>query len=131
MADGLAGGVAAAGLSNSRDPYAEEQVQRQTQALGQYTAQAQATGSIQSLLRCLRNQRRLRRAQLLLSELFRLERHPSDATARQSVLDSAATLASAIQGLANSLSQNAQQLDASIASTANQINSHRRADSGL
>ena len=48
VADGLAGGVAAAGLDNSRDQYAEEQVQRQTQALGQYTAQANATGTIQS-----------------------------------------------------------------------------------
>src|SRR5580658_2980191 len=46
---GLTGGVAAAGLHNSRDQYAEEQVQVQTQTLGQYTAQAQATTAIQSL----------------------------------------------------------------------------------
>src|ERR1700722_13478315 len=49
VAGGLAGGVAGAGLDNSRDQYAEEQVQAQTQTLGQYTAQAQATGAIQSL----------------------------------------------------------------------------------
>src|SRR5580658_5998542 len=49
VAGGLAGGVAAAGLDNSRDQYAEEQVQAQTQTLGQYTAQAQATSTVQSL----------------------------------------------------------------------------------
>src|SRR5450755_3213751 len=45
---GLTGGVAAQGLQDSRDNYAEEQVQHQTQAPGLYTAQAQATGAIQS-----------------------------------------------------------------------------------
>jgi flagellar hook-associated protein 1 FlgK len=45
---GLTGGVAAHGLQDSRDDYAEEQVQLQTQTLGKYTAQANATGAIQS-----------------------------------------------------------------------------------
>ena len=49
VAGGLAGGVAANGLQDSRDQYAEETGQQQTQTLGLYTAQAQATGSIQSL----------------------------------------------------------------------------------
>jgi flagellar hook-associated protein 1 FlgK len=48
---------------------------------------------------------------------------PNDATAQQSVLDSAANVASSINGLASSLSQTSQQLDTSIASTASQINS--------
>src|SRR5580698_7441830 len=49
VADGLGGGVGMAGLHDSRDQYAEEQVQVQTQTLGQYSAQAEATGSLQSL----------------------------------------------------------------------------------
>ena len=42
---GLTGGVASQGLQDSRDDYVEEQVQQQTQTLGLYTAQAQATGT--------------------------------------------------------------------------------------
>src|ERR1017187_6953097 len=48
---------------------------------------------------------------------------PNDATAQQSVLDSAGNVAASINGLASSLSQTSQQLDTSIASTASQINS--------
>src|SRR5579871_5949093 len=46
---GLAGGVAAQGLTDSRDQYAEEAVQQQTSALGLYTAQSQSTATLQSL----------------------------------------------------------------------------------
>jgi flagellar hook-associated protein 1 FlgK len=123
VAGGLAGGVAAAGLDNSRDQYAEEQVQQQTQALGQFTAQAQATGTIQSFF----DASGASGVSAALSNLFQSfsawSVTPSDTTARQSVLDNAGNVASSIQGLESSLSQNAQQLDTSIASTADQINS--------
>jgi len=123
VAGGLAGGVAAAGLDNSRDQYAEEQVQQQTQALGLYTAQAQATGTIQSFFDASGSSG----VSAALSNLFQSfsawSVTPSDPTAEQSVLDNAGDVASSIQGLESSLSQNAQQLDTSIASTADQINS--------
>jgi flagellar hook-associated protein 1 FlgK len=122
VAGGLAGGVAAAGLDNSRDQYVEEQVQRQTQALGQYTAQAQATSAIQSFFDASGSSGVPAALSELLQSFSAWSVTPNDATARQSVLDSAANVASSVQGLASSLSQNAQQLDASIASTANQIN---------
>jgi flagellar hook-associated protein 1 FlgK len=123
VAGGLAGGVAAAGLDNSRDQYAEEQVQRQTQALGQYTAQAQATGAIQSFFDASGSSGVSAALSALFQSFSSWSVTPSDPTARQSVLNSAANVASSIQGLASSLSQNSQQLDASIASTAGQINS--------
>ena len=123
VASGLAGGVAAGGLIDSRDQYAEEQVQRQTQTLGQFTAQAQATGAIQSLFDVSGTSGISADLSSLLQSFSAWSVTPSDATARQSVIDSASTVASDIQGLAGSLSGNAQQLDSSIASTTAQINS--------
>ena len=122
VAGGLAGGVAAAGLDNSRDQYAEEQMQRQTQALGQYAAQAQATGAIQSFFDASGSGGVAAALSALWQSFSAWSVTPSDATARQAVLDSAANVASSVQGLASSLSQNSRQLDASIASTAGQIN---------
>ncbi len=123
VADGLAGGVAAAGLDNSRDQYAEEQVQRQTQALGQYTAQANATGTIQSFFDASGSSGVSAALRSLLQAFSAWSVTPNDATAQQSVLDSAGNVAASINGLASSLSQTSQQLDTSIASTASQINS--------
>lgn len=123
VASGLAGGVAAGGVIDSRDQYAEEQVQRQTQTLGQFSAQAQTTGAIQSLFDVSGNSGISADLSSLLQSFSAWSVTPSDATARQSVIDSASTLASGIQGLAGSLSQNEQQLDSSIASTTAQINS--------
>src|SRR5258707_1222572 len=45
---GLAGGVASRGLADSRDQFADEEVRRQMQALGQYDAQSQGTSAIQN-----------------------------------------------------------------------------------
>jgi flagellar hook-associated protein 1 FlgK len=123
VADGLTGGVASAGLDNSRDPYAEEQVQQQTQALGKYTAQANATGSLQSFFDATGNSGVAADLTSFFESVSAWSVTPSDPALSQSVLDSAGTLASDIQGLASSLSQNGQQMDTSIASTASQINS--------
>ncbi len=123
VAGGLAGGVTTAGLDNSRDPYAEEQVQQQTQALGQYTAQAQATATIQSFFDASGSSGVSAALSALFQSFSAWSVTPSDPTVQQSVLDSAATVASSVQGLASSLTQTSQQLDTSIVSTADQINS--------
>ena len=119
---GMTGGVAAAGLDNSRNQYAEEQVQRQTQSLGQYTAQAQATATIQSFFDASGSSGVSAALTNLYQSFSAWSVTPNDATAQQSVLSSAGALASSVQGLANSLSQSGQQLDTSISSTASQIN---------
>lgn len=120
--DGLGGGVSSNGLANSRDPYAEEQVQQQTQALGFYQAQAQTTSAIQSLFDVSGTSG----VSSALSSLFQAfsawSTTPSDATAGQTVINAAGGLASAINGLSSSLSQQAQQVDTSIGSTVTQIN---------
>ncbi len=122
IATGLTGGVAAAGLDNSRDPYAEEQLQQQTQTLGQYTAQSQATSTIQSFFDSSGNSGVSAALSALFQSFSAWSVTPDDPTAQQSVLAAADNVASSIQGLASSLSQTSQQLGVSIASTATQIN---------
>jgi flagellar hook-associated protein 1 FlgK len=123
VATGLAGGVTSAGLDNSRDPYAEEQLEQQTQTLGQYTAQAQSTSTLQSFFDASGDSGVAAALGALFQSFSAWSVTPNDPTAEESVLASAGTLASAVQGLASSLSQTSQQLDTSIASTASQINS--------
>jgi flagellar hook-associated protein 1 FlgK len=120
---GLTGGVAAQGLQDSRDDYAEEQVQQQTQTLGLYTAQAQATGTIQSFFDVSGTGGVPAALNNLLSAFSAWSVTPDDATAQQTVLSSAQALASSINGLANSLSSTAQQFDTQIGSTVSQVDS--------
>jgi flagellar hook-associated protein 1 FlgK len=119
---GLTGGVAAHGLQDSRDDYAEEQVQLQTQTLGKYTAQANATGAIESFFDVSGTGGLPAALNNLLSAFSAWSATPNDATAQQTVLSSAQSLASSVNGLANSLSSTSQQLDTQIGSTVSQIN---------
>ena len=119
---GMTGGVAARGLQDSRDDYAEEQVQQSTQALGLYTAQAQTTGAVQSFFNVTGAGGVPAALNNLLSAFSAWSVTPDDATAEQNVLSSAQTLATSINGLSNSLSSTSQQLDTQIGSTVSQIN---------
>lgn len=120
---GLLGGVASQGLHDSRDQYAEENVQVQNSSLGYYSAQAQSTGSIESLFDVSGNGGVPAALNNLLSAFSAWSTNPNDATARQTVLSSAQGLAQSVNGLANSLSSTSQQLDTQISSTVSQINS--------
>ena len=122
VAGGLAGGVASAGLHDSRNQYAEEQLQRQTQLLGQFTAQSQATGSLQSLFDASGSTGLSATLSSLYQSFSSWSTTPSDTNARQAVIAAAGDVASSLNGLANSLSQNSQQLNQSISSTVTQIN---------
>lgn len=119
---GLTGGVAARGLQDSRDQYAEEQVQLQTQTLGMYTAQAQASGTVQSFFDVSGTGGLPAALNNLLSAFSSWSTTPNDATAQQTVLSSAQALAGSVNGLANSLSSTSQQLDGQIGSVVSQIN---------
>jgi flagellar hook-associated protein 1 FlgK len=122
VTSGLTGGVAAQGLQDTRDDYAEEQVQLQTQALGLYTAQAESTGTVQSFFDVSGTGGVPAALNNLLSA-FSAWSVTDDPTAEQNVLSSAQSLASSINGLANSLSSTSQKLDTQIGSTVSQINS--------
>ena len=119
---GLAGGVMADGLNNSRDQYAEEAVQSQMQALGLYTAQAQNAGTIQSFFDVTGTSGVSASLSALFQSFSAWSTTPDDTTAQQNVLAAANTVAQSFQGLANSLTQTAQQIDGQIGATVQQIN---------
>ena len=110
------------GLKNSRDQYAEEAVQSQTQALGFYTAQAQNSGTIQSFFDVSGTTGVSASLSALFQSFSAWSNTPTDPTAQQNVLAAADTVAQSFQGLSNSLTQTAQQIDGQIGSTVQQIN---------
>jgi flagellar hook-associated protein 1 len=91
--------------------------------LGLYTAQAQATGTVQSFFDVTGTGGVPTALNNLLSAFSAWSASPTDSTAEQTVLSSAQSLAGSINGLANSLSSTSQQLDTQISSTVSQINS--------
>ena len=121
-ADGLTGGVAAGGLIDSRDQYAEESVQQQTQTLGFYTAQAQSTATLQNFFDVTGTSGVSSALQNLFQSFSSWSVNPNDATARQTVLNAASTVAGSFNSLASSLTQQASTMDTQVASTVSQIN---------
>ncbi|MEO8662068.1 MAG: flagellar hook-associated protein FlgK [Bryobacteraceae bacterium] len=119
---GLAGGVAAGGLENSRDDFAEESVQRQVQLQGFYEQQSTSVGSLESLFDVSGKTG----VPASLSQLFQSfsawSANPSDLTARQNVLSSAGTLADDVRGLAGQLAASSHGIDKQIQTTVSSIN---------
>jgi len=122
IAGGLVGGLTSAGLDDSRDSYAEEAVQSQTQMLGYYTAQAQSTGTIQSYFDVSGTSGVSSALSALFQAFSAWSNTPSDTAAQQNVLTAANTVAQAFNGLDNSLTQTASQIDNQVSSTVQQIN---------
>jgi flagellar hook-associated protein 1 FlgK len=121
-ATGLAGGVAAKGVTSARDEYAEEEVRRQAQSLGYFQAQAQGTSSIDNLFDVSGSSGVPADLSALFQSFSAWSVSPSSATARQSVISSAGTLADDVQSLANSLAGVAGDVQGQIGSTVSQIN---------
>src|ERR1700733_13168521 len=97
VATGAAGGIAAQGLIDSRDSYADTEVQRQLQTLGLYTAQAQSTSTIQSFFD-VSGSGGVSAALSNLSTAFSAwSASPASATAQQTVISDASAFASSIQ----------------------------------
>lgn len=119
---GLTGGVAAQKLTDSRDQFAEESVQQQTQALGYYTGQSQATGTLQSLFDVTGSSGVSAALSTLFQGFSAWSTTPSDAAARQNVLNDASAAAQSINGLDNSLTQAGGNIDSQVSSTVAQIN---------
>jgi flagellar hook-associated protein 1 FlgK len=119
--DGLTGGVTSNGLSDSRDPYAEEQVEQQTSTLGFYTAQANTTSSIESLFN-VSGTSGVSSALSSLMQAFSAWSTTPDATTGQTVIDDATNVATAVESLSTSLSKEGTKIDSSIGSTVSQIN---------
>ncbi len=121
-ATGAAGGVAAAGLDDSRDAYLDSAVQTQMQSLGLYTAQNQATGTIQSFFDVSGTTGVSAALSSLFSAFSAWSTTPNDPVAQQTVISDAGNVASSIQGLSTSLNQTSVQLGQQVGSTVTQIN---------
>lgn len=122
VVSGAAGGLTANGLHSSRDAYSDTAVQQQLQTLGLFTAQAQSTGVIQSFFDANGTTGVSPDLNNLLAAFSSWSASPSDPTAGQQVISSASALANSIQGLSQSLSGTATQLNQQIGSTVDQIN---------
>ena len=122
IAGGLTGGVAARGLQNSRSEFADAEVRRQLQLLGEYTAESQNLDSVQNLFDVTGNSGIPAGLSKLFQSFSAWSANPGDTAARQSVLDAAGTLADAVRGLSQSLEDSAAQLDSQVGSTIQQIN---------
>jgi flagellar hook-associated protein 1 FlgK len=123
VADGMAGGVTAQTPIDSRDQYAEESVQQATQTLGLYTAQTNATSTLQGYFDVSGSGGLSSALTGLFQSFSAWSTTPSDSTARQNVLTAANSTAQAINGLASSLTSEAGSLDTEIGDTVSQINS--------
>ena len=122
VATGAAGGIAAQGLINSRDTYADAEVQRQIQALGLYTAQAQSTSTIQSFFDVSGTAGVSSSLNNLYTAFSAWSASPTDPVAGQTVISDASAFASSVQELSQSLDSTANQLNQQISSTVGQIN---------
>jgi len=122
LAGGLAGGVAARGLLSARDEYAEEEVRRQVQLLGQYETQAQGTSSLSNYFDPTGNSGVPAELNQLFQSFSSWSLTPSSTSARQAVLDSASKLAAGVNSLAASLSQTGQDLQGQISTTVQRVN---------
>lgn len=122
IAGGLAGGVAARGLQNSRNEFADAEVRRQLQLLGEYTTESQNLDSVQNLFDVTGNSGIPAGLSKLFQAFSAWSASPGDTAARQAVIDAAGTLADAVRGLSQSLADSAAQLDSQVGSTIQQIN---------
>ena len=121
-AGGLAGGVALRGLDSARDEFAEEEVRRQTQLMGRFQAQAQATASIEKLFDVSGSGGIPGALNKLLQSFSAWSVTPASDSARQSVISCAGGLATAIRSVAEGLSRTASQVQTQIGSAVKEIN---------
>ena len=122
VASGLAGGVAARGLDNSRDEYADEEVRRQIQSQGRYDAQVAGTSEIDSQIDVSGNTGISADLNALLQSFSAWSVTPSSTSARQTVIANAGNLANDIHQFAGSLAKTAAGTENQIRSTVDQVN---------
>jgi flagellar hook-associated protein 1 FlgK len=119
---GMGGGVLNGGVQSSRDSYADTAVEQQLQALGLYTAQTQATGTLQNFFDVTGATGVSADLNNLFTSFSNWSASPNVASAQQNVLSAASAVASSISGLASSLQNASVQLGHQVSSTVSQIN---------
>jgi flagellar hook-associated protein 1 FlgK len=122
IAGGLAGGVAMRSVETSRNEFADEEVRRQLQRLGQYSAQSQNLDSVENLFDVTGNSGVPADLTKLFQAFSAWSANPGDPSVRQAVLDSADAIADSVRSLSHSLADQASGLDSQVVSTIQQIN---------
>ena len=120
---GMGGGVMNGGVQSSADSYANSAVELQLQTLGLYTAQAQATGTLQSFFDVTGSTGVSSGLTSLFTAFSNWSASPDVASAQQNVLSAASAVAASISGLASSLQSTSAQLGQQVSSDVSQINS--------
>lgn len=119
---GLWGGVMDTGVASARDAYAEQAVWRQSELLGNFSAQVPALQSIQSQFDINASSGVGGALNSLFQSFSAWSASPSNNSARQDVITQAQNVASAFQAAANSLSSTTASVNQQLASTVQQIN---------
>jgi len=120
---GAPGGVGAGVVQSSRDLYAEQNVRGAQSALGFSTQQASDLAQVSSLFSVNGTTGVGPAIDGLFNSFSALSVNPNDATARQTVLNSATTLAQTFQQTAQGLGTAAEQVNSNAQSQVTEINS--------
>ena len=121
-AQGLVGGVSAGELQSARDQYADAEVRRQMESLGTFEQQVPTLTAIETALN-MSGTSGIPGAMTALWQSFSAwSVDPNSATARQSVLDAATSMAQSFQRTATAVSQAGSDAEQHIQGVVQQIN---------
>jgi flagellar hook-associated protein 1 FlgK len=123
---GLTGGVRAGEVQNARDEYADRVVRRQESLLGKAQQDVDSLTTLQTVFDISGNSGIPKALNDLFGSFSAWGQSPTDAIARQTVLDRAADAANAFQQTAASLVDASQQAETAAGETVNAINSLTR-----
>jgi flagellar hook-associated protein 1 len=119
---GLLGGVQAGAPQSTRSEYLEQAVQYQNNSVGNYTAQAQALGGIETIFDVTGQTGIVAALNSMFESFSAWSANPDSAAARQDVLSKAQDLGNSFQQAASVLSSVTSNVGNQINSTVSQIN---------
>lgn len=118
----LWGGLSSAGLSDSRNSFAEQAVWNQNELLGTATQSASSLSALQSVFNVTGTSGIPGALSAFYSALSAWSNNPNDGPSQQQVLNAAQGLAQAFNTASNSVGQISSQTDQQLQNTVNQIN---------
>jgi flagellar hook-associated protein 1 FlgK len=119
---GLAGGVAAAEPESTRDPYAEQAVRRQVEALGSWEQKVDSLSPLDTSFNITGDSGVPGALNTLYQAFNAWSVAPNDAPSRQSVLNSAQNVALAFQQAGNTLARTSADADAQLRGLVDKVN---------
>jgi flagellar hook-associated protein 1 FlgK len=121
-ASGIPGGVSAGEVVSARNEYAEQAVRQPTSLLGEASQNVDSLTTLQSIFDVSEGAGLSNALSNLYQAFSAWGQSPTDANARQAVIDRATDVAQAFQQTASQLDSAAQDLETQLGQTVNQIN---------